>query len=390
MVSVHSRFPRRVFAPLLAAAVALLAGALVACGSDDDGDGGGSASADAGSTNEAVVKAEQDVAEAQKPITELGFDATCAGPLPEAKEIAIIRNVPAPLPTAAAEAVKVAAEAAGWEGTIIDGEGNPQGWQDGVNRAITSGADAIVTVALPTQLIQPAIDRANDEGIPVMGALADLDVRTETEPPPGLINYATANGFQMGYLLGQWVLKTSPDGAQAIRLTSAEITNLQRYSDGFAAALEEGGSSFEIVAEAQSPISDLQGSKGPQRIAALLRSNPDAEYIMTMSETWFPLYEQAVQLLGRDDVTALGADGDFTIPKIQEGAKLVISAPDTMLYGWYSIDALVRFFNDLDQPSYDLDIQLVDSSNAGEVDGEGITAEIDLQSEFTQLWTCES
>jgi hypothetical protein len=74
------------------------------------------------------------------------------------------------------------------------------------------------------------------------------------------------------------------------------------------------------------------------------------------------------------------------VPLVKKGEPLVMIGPDTTTYGWYATDALIRAFNGKPAVHYDLRVQLVDEENAGEVQGAGITATYDFESEWKKLW----
>jgi hypothetical protein len=61
--------------------------------------------------------------------------------------------------------------------------------------------------------------------------------------------------------------------------------------------------------------------------------------------------------------------------------------PDSLTYGWYLVDALIRKFNH--KPAiggYFPKFQLVDGKNAASVNGPGITATYDYEAAWKKLW----
>lgn len=397
---------------LAVTALAVIVLALAACGggtSDDSGSTSPPAStaapaeteapADTGSATpvtaeaetaaDAIAAAAEAVEAARAPLAEFDGPTESPGQVPPDKSIAVIYPLPAPLPSRAAESVVEAAEAVGWTARLIDGQGNPEGYVNAIEQAISSQVDGIVLVAMPVQLLQEQIKQANDAGITVVAALPGT---VPPDAPPeeyGLFDYVSPNHYDEGYLLGQWVVQDSPEGAKAIVLTSPEFPDLTEEAEAFEQALVDAGSGFEVVDRAESPVTDiLGGPQGVQRIAALIRKNPDAKYLFMLSESWAGIFLQAKETTGATDIAGLGSDGDFTVPAIKEGEKLVMIGPDTLTYGWYAVDALIRAFNGEAPVHYyeNMDIQLVDPANAPEVDGEGITATYDFRDAWKTLW----
>lgn len=376
----HAR--RGAFAILLAALTFALLGA-AGCGSDDNSS---DATASSGSSSEANAEAVAVVEEAREPLDE--FDGPTEPPkeVPEGKEIAVIKPLPAPLPDRASAGVVEAAEAVGWETREIDGQGTPEGYVNAMEQAISAGVDGIALVAMPVPLLAEQIKKADSEGIPVVAALASLPEGNEDPAEFGAFDFVNANYDEQGEALASWVIADAPDGAKAIRLTSPEFPDLSRESEVFGETLE-GAGDYEVVDVVDSPVTDIFGGpQGVQRLAAAMRSNPDVKYFFILSESWSQIFLQAKKVTGRDDVVGLGSDGDVSVPLVADGEELVMIGPDSLTYGWYTVDALIRAFNGEEPVGYALDSQLVDGTNAADVDGEGITATYDYASEWKKLW----
>jgi ribose transport system substrate-binding protein len=366
--------------PVLAALI--LALGIAACGDDEDESSGSdsqpaeSTTADGGGGEAAAA-----VDEARQPLDEFTGPDESPGPVPKGKTVVSIFSVPAPLPQRAAQGVAAAAKAIGWKAQVVNGRGTPQGWAAAVDTAITSGADAIVLNAAQPSLIAPQVARAAEAGIPFVSVLS-----CEANPPTGVVNQVNPDEAGEGERLGQWVVGDAPDGAEILLLNSPEFTCLQQATDGFRKAIADAGSSYEIVEEAVSPAADLTSSKGVQRLSAMLRKNPNAKYFWVLSESWAGILTPAEQTTGRLDVTGLGTDGDFFVPQIQKGANFVMAGPDSLEYGWYAVDALIRAFNDKEPVEYELPFQIIDKTNAKSVEGDGVTNAYDYAAGWTELW----
>lgn len=329
-----------------------------------------------------LAKARADVAAARKPLTTFTGPKSSPGPVPAGKSIASIYSVPAPLPQRSAQGVVNAAKAIGWSGSVVFGQGTPTGWLAAINTAVQGGANAVVMSAGVPALIAPGIAKAKAAGAPFVDVFNKVK-----KPPPGLVAQIGPPEYTEGYRLAEWIVAhTNGKGAQIIAYNSPQFSDLQVALRGFERGVKDAGPKYRIVNRTLSPATDIGSTAGAQRMAGLFRKYPQAKYIFCLSESWAGTFAQAVQASGRHDVTGLGTDGDFFIPQIRKGAKFVEIGPDTLEYGWFAMDAVLRAMNHKPQVTYDIPFQLVDSSNAKKTKGEGITNAYDYQAAWLKLW----
>ena len=329
-----------------------------------------------------LAKARADVAAARKPLTKFTGPKVAPGPVPKGKSIVSIYSVPAPLPQRSAQGVVDAAKAIGWSGKVVFGQGTPTGWLAAINTAVQGGASAVVMSAGVPALIAPGIAKAKGAGAPF------VDVFNKVKsPPPGLVAQIGPPEYTEGYRLAEWIVaKTNGKGAQILAYDSPQFSDLQVALHGFQRGIKDAGSKYRIVNTTLSPATDIGSAAGAQRMAALFRKYPKAKYIFCLSESWAGTFAQAVQESGRHDVTGLGTDGDFFIPQIRKGAKFVEIGPDTLEYGWFAMDAILRAMNHKPQVRYHVPFQLVDQSNAKKTKGAGITNAYNYEAAWLKLW----
>lgn len=366
---------------------------LAACGGGGDSTDGAATTGATTTASDASAKltpeqAAENVEEARQVVAE--FDGPESGPesIPKDKKIAVIYPVAVPLPLRAAESVEAAAKELGWETMLIDGRGNPQGYVDALEQAVSAGVDGIVLVAMPVPLLAEQIAKAEKQGIPVTAILPALPEQDSKPAEFSLHDYASTNHNEEGYLMGEWVIQDAPEGAKAIALESPEFPDLQRQSKEFQRALSEAGPDYEVVETLESPVTDSEGSQGAERLAAALKANPDVKYAFVLFTNTFL---QAQELSGRDDVIGLSADVDGWVPAVQEGANLVLVGTDAKVFGWYAVDGMIRAFNGepaigADGGGYEVSGRLIDASNADEVEGDSIEVGYDNAAEWRALW----
>lgn len=343
----------------------------------------------AGGANAALVEeAKQRVEEAMKPLTEFPGPTKPTGKPPTGKTIAVVKVVPAPFPVHQAEGVEAAAKAVGWTTRAFTADGTPKGIEETMSTALSTKPDAIVLAAMPAAFMQQQLAQAKRENIPVVALTPGL--------PPGkspeewnLLNVVKEPSKQTGRDLAYWIIANSPEGAEAIALTSPEFEDFNEISDEFQKTLKEGAPEFSVAETVASPVTDSGGGQtGVNRLASPMKKHPDADYMFILSESWISTFLQAEVSAGRgEEVTALGSNGDTAIPLIQEGKKIVISAAASKGLGWYAVDAFIRFWNGKPQePEYEAVHTLVDSENADEYETEYVEAKYNTEEEWLKIW----
>jgi ribose transport system substrate-binding protein len=329
-----------------------------------------------------LAKARADVNAARQPLAKFTGPSVSPGPVPAGKSVVSIYSVPAPLPQRSAQGVVDAAKAIGWSGKVVFGQGTPTGWLNAINTAVAGGANAVVMSAGVPALIAPGIAKAKAAGAPFVDIFNGVP-----KPPPGLVAQVGPPERTEGYRLAEWIVQaTNGNGAQIIAYNSPQFSDLQVAYAGFRQGIADAGPKYKIVNVTESPATDIGTTAGAQRMAALFRKYPQAKYIFCLSESWAGTFAQAVQETGRKDVTGLGTDGDFFLPQIRNGANFVEIGPDTLEYGWFAMDAILRAMNNKPQVKYDVPFRLMDKTNAKSLSGAAIANSYDYKAAWLKLW----
>jgi ribose transport system substrate-binding protein len=334
-----------------------------------------------------VAQAKAWVVGARKPITRFNGPATSPGPVPKGKKIALIDIIPAPFINNIHAGVVAAAKTVGWTVRPFNAKGTPQGMSQAMASALAIKPDAIISNVLPIAFLQPQLKQAKAAGIPVIALIPGLPLGPYNPAKWTVTNTVDTDYTQQAKNLAYWVIQDSPKGASAIALTSPEYQDFNAISGLFQSILKGAGSSFTIATTVPSPVADLAG--GPTAISRLsspMRKYKQAKYMYALSESWFSLFLQAQQQAGRDDVTALGTDGDVSIPLVKQGKKLVMTGTDSVALGWTAVDATIRAFNHKPQIHYSIPLRLVDKVNAGSIKTPGIVFNYDYKAKWKALW----
>jgi ribose transport system substrate-binding protein len=329
-----------------------------------------------------LAKARADVIAARRPLATFTGPKVSPGQVPTGKSIVSIYSVPAPLPQRSAAGVVNAAKAIGWSGKVVFGQGTPTGWLNAINTAVSGGANALVMSAGVPALIAPGIAKAKAAGAPFVDIFNGVK-----NPPPGLVAQVGPPERTEGYRLAEWIVQdTGGKGAQIIAYNSPQFSDLQVAYAGFRQGIADAGPNYKIVNVTESPATDIGTASGAQRMAALFRSYPQAKFIFCLSESWAGTFARAVQATGRKDITGLGTDGDFFLPQIRKGANFVEIGPDTLEYGWFAMDAILRAMNHKPQVKYNVPFRLMDKTNAKSLSGAAIANSYNYQAAWLKLW----
>ncbi|MEZ5117724.1 MAG: substrate-binding domain-containing protein [Candidatus Nanopelagicales bacterium] len=175
-----------------------------------------------------------------------------------------------------ARSAKEAGELLGWDVTIDDpsqGQGGPSA---AVQRAVASGADAIMTTSIDAGAIKADLQAARDAGIVVVSNMAgNADDLYQAIVPPLEVN------FDAGYLLGQQAYlnaqETFGQPVKAIVFEDDEFATVQQRIAGFKQFIDDcaaAGGGCELLAEDKHLAADIATTL-PNRVVQTIKQHPD-------------------------------------------------------------------------------------------------------------------
>ena len=178
-------------------------------------------------------------------------------------------------------AIKEVVEANG--DTLISMDpGNDSNTQiDQIEDMISRGVDVMFVNPVDADGIIPALDMLKDADIPMFG------FDTQVGDMSYLVSYAGSDNYNAGYVCGKDLAEKCPDGGDILVLDSPTMQSVTDRTDGFLAALEESGVTFNVVGQ-----QDAQGNHqvANEKATDLLTASPDV-----------------IAIFGGNDPTALGA-----------------------------------------------------------------------------------
>lgn len=246
---------------------------------------------------------------ASVPITS---QAPASGPAGEQRTYAYIPHLTGhPVWLIAKDGWDTAASDMGFEGTWIGSTtGEVNELVAALDASIAQGVDGIAIAAINPSAMQASIDRAVDQGIPVVTILADAADSKRTA-------FLGSDTTKFGTLAAQGLQEAIGDsGKVAVIVATLDVENQRQILDAFEAELGKTPG-LEIVA-VEADNSDLATSA--EKVGALLTAHPDLKGIFGINAN-VPI--AACQVFKEREVTGvamIGADDlDETLACIRDG-----------------------------------------------------------------------
>jgi ribose transport system substrate-binding protein len=366
--------------------VLVLTVGLSACGSSSSSSSSSSASsATPSSTSANTEKANAVLAEATGAAKWEG--PTERAPAAHGKHIVLV-------PTLAAaeglqifdEGAKQAAKAIGWNLTIVDGKGTPQGYGAAVEQAITEHADGVILGAVTPSLIANQMKQLKAAGIPVVAY-------SNTEQPKEALWIANI-GYEPkkeGKYLAAFVAKESGGKAKILLVNDPEYGIVQARLEAFKPALTELCPECKVVTQAEMQVTELETKLGP-KIGGLLQANPGVDHIYAPYDASVPVMITALKQAGLEKQVKVVSYGGFkqnTEYLRKKEIQTATIANATQWQAWEAFDTLNRHFDKLNIPSNGVNtdpIKLLTWENPPPAGSYFEGEEANYQQHYKELW----
>jgi ribose transport system substrate-binding protein len=281
---------------------------------------------------------------------------------------------------------ETATKALGWKSTYIDGKGTPQGYEAGIQQAITEGVDGVFLAAITPSLVPNGLKALKAAGIPVI-------TYSNTEEPReelwiGNVGYDTQKEAEY---LAAFVAKETKGEAKIALVEDKEYGIVAQRAELFKPALEELCPGCEIVNETEMQVTELETKLGP-KIGAMLQANPEVNYIYAPYDAAVPPMVAAVKQAGLQESVHIVSYGGFKQSteylrkkEIQNGDV----ANATEWQAWEAYDILNRTFNEQEVPenAFATDpIKLLTWENAPPAGTHFEGQEAEFEKHYEELW----
>lgn len=372
----------------IASAIAVLALTMSACSTGDPAEPAASGSADAGLNAEA--QAALDTA-----YEGIGLDLKDLEPVtPEPGLNFYVMSCGEAVATCSAPAAAMvdAAEAAGWNGTVVDGQLNPAGFAAAIRQAVAGGADVLVPVGISCSVAAAAFKEAKDAGVTIVGGggVDDCEPKIWDAERLWLEDAPVPTAFQaIGKLQADYTFGKNNGDVKAIVLNTTSNPWGQLVTDAYVSELEAlgGGEILEIIDVADTEIMD---GSFTQKVTSALLANPDVNSLTMATDAYLVNgLAAAVNQTGMaDQITVIGGFGsEAALDMIRDGVPgITASVGQAQIWeSWGSIDTAIRVRAGQDPAYIGQSVQVVDADHnmpeSGPYDGS-----VDWKSAFLTAW----
>ena len=259
------------------------------------------------------------------------------------------------------EGAQAAADAAGAELAIFDADDDPAAQNGAVETSIADGVDGLIVVAIDVEGIMPAVQQAEEAGIPVVA----VDAILPEGPQRAQVGVDDAEaGVEIGEELVEWA--SERDGPVRLGIVGALDSAIQNLrQDGFESVVE-GAEGVEVVG-----VVDGQNAQDVALAAAenLITANPELGAIHATGEPALLGAIAAVQSQGKQDqVTIFGWDLTAqAIAGIDAGTIEAVVQPSPYGMGEAAVEALETIAEGGEpEAQIDVPVAIVTSENVDE------------------------
>lgn len=239
------------------------------------------------------------------------------------------------------------AEAAphGYQVLVVSADDNVKKQSDQIDDFIVKGVTAIVLNPVDSNSIGPAIQRANEAGIPVF--TNDLGYAGDDAE---IVSHIATDNLQGGQLAGQAMVKAIGDSGGKVAIVDfPQAESCQLRVKGFMETIDahnakEGSAKIEIVARLDGGGDRNQGHDAAKDI---IESNPDLAGLFAINDPSALGAHKALVAAGKDEqVTIIGFDGQVEGKKaILEGKILCDAIQYPERIGKITIEQIVAYFS---------------------------------------------
>lgn len=193
-----------------------------------------------------------------------------------------------------------AAEEANASLTVFNANDDPAAQNNAIQNYIEQGVDGIIVVSIDTEGIQPAIEDAEEAGIPVVAIDAIVD-NPAVDAQIGVDNSDAA--AQMGEYFNEWAANQNLESAQVGIVSALNSTIQITREDAFEETIQEAGHEIVQVVDGQN-----QQEQAQQAAENLFTANPNMDAVYSTGEPALIGTVAAARSQDAQDVTQFGWD----------------------------------------------------------------------------------
>ncbi len=198
-----------------------------------------------------------------------------------------------------------------------DAQADPVKQVTDIESLIASGVDALIVLAQDSQAVLPALERAHEEGIPVVAYDAPID-----DPNALFISF---DNVAVGRLMAEAMLEEQPTGNWALIEGDSAHSIVQVFREGQMQALQPKIDAGEIKVVAQQNIVNWAPDAAQAAVDQILTANANAiDAVLAMNDGMSGGAAAALEAQGLDNVALSGQDGSTAaLNRIAKGQQTV-------------------------------------------------------------------
>lgn len=233
------------------------------------------------------------------------------------------------------------AEEEGVELLVFNANDDPVAQNNAIENYVERDVDALIVLAIDTEGIQPAIEAADEAGVPVVAVDAIVD-------NPAVSTQVGTDNEGAGRQIGEFLVEES-GGEGSIGIVGALNSTIQNTRQaGFESAVEDAGMEILNVVDGQNQQEEALSSA-----ENLLTGNPDMDYAYATGEPALIGLISAIEAQGaQGDVEVVGWDlADPVVGAFEEGWLIGLIQQDTFRFGEEGVRAAAGLARGEDVPS---------------------------------------
>lgn len=251
-------------------------------------------------------------------------------------------------PQGAGDGAQEAAKVIGWDLRILDGQGSVQGRTSALNQAIALNADGIILGNVDTLEQAPAIRRAAQAGIALVGWHAASSPGPVNDPP--VFTNVTTDPVEVAKAAALFAVADS-NGTAGVILFTDSITTISTAKTNTMAEVIRACTGCSVIAIEDTPMGDLANRMSGLTTSLLARNRGTWTYAIAVNDLYFDFSAPSLQSAGVNPANGFprqisAGDGSVTaFQRIgQRRFQVATVAEPLHLQGWMTIDEMNRAF----------------------------------------------
>jgi D-xylose transport system substrate-binding protein len=214
-------------------------------------------------------------------------------------------------------AIRAALDEAGAEYVSADAQSSSAKQLSDIESLIAQGVDALIILAQDSQAIQPAVQRAADEGIPVVGYDRLI------EDPRAF--YLTFDNVEVGRMQARAVLEAAPEGNYVMIKGSPTDPNADFLREGQQEVLQDAIDSGAVTIVGEAYTDGWLPANAQRNMEQILTANDnDVDAVVASNDGTAGGAVAALTAQGMDGIPVSGQDGDHAaLNRVARGTQTV-------------------------------------------------------------------